>query len=71
MAKRRNGKSKMPKIGSLKRKLMPVVKTVTAPIAFLEQLTSQDRANLGNSFSSAGYGTQLKIKYQFFNPNNR
>jgi hypothetical protein len=40
---------------------VPVVKTVTAPIAFLEQLTSQDRANLGNSFSSAGYGTQLKI----------
>ena len=47
--------------GSIKRKLLPVVKTVTAPIAFLEQLTSQDRANLGNSFSNAGYGTQLKI----------
>ena len=64
MAKRRNGKQKMKgmlKGGSLKRKLMPVVKTVTAPIAFLEQLTSQDRANLGNSYSDAGYGTQLKI----------
>ena len=58
MARRRNGKQKMKgllKGGSLKRKLLPIVKTVTAPIAFLEQLTSQDRANLGNSFSSAGY----------------
>ena len=64
MAKRRNSKQKMKgllKGGSLKRKLLPVVKTVTAPIAFLEQLTSQDRANLGNSYSDAGYGTQLKI----------
>ena len=51
----------MLKGGSIKRKLFPIVKTVTAPIAFLEQLTSQDRASLGNSFSSAGYGTQLKI----------
>ena len=64
MARRRNGKQKMKgmlKGGSIKRKLFPIVKTVTAPIAFLEQLTSQDRASLGNSFSSAGYGTQLKI----------
>ena len=64
MAKRRNGKQKLKgmfKGGSLKRKLFPVVKAVTAPIAFFEQLTSQDRANLGNSFSQAGYGTQLKI----------
>ena len=64
MVKRKNGKQKMKgllKGGSIKKRLLPVVKTVTAPIAFLEQLTSQDRANLGNSFSSAGYGTQLKI----------
>ena len=64
MARRRNGKQKMKgmlKGGSIKRKLFPIVKTVTAPIAFLEQLTSQDRANLGNSYSDAGYGTQLKI----------
>mgnify|MGYP003137608405 CR=1 FL=1 len=64
MARRRNSKQKMKgmlKGGSIKRKLFPIVKTVTAPIAFLEQLTSQDRASLGNSFSSAGYGTQLKI----------
>ena len=62
--RRRNGKQKLKgmfKGGSLKRRLLPVVKTVTAPIAFLEQLTAQDRASLGNSFSSAGYGTQLKI----------
>jgi len=64
MARRRNGKQKMKgmlKGGSIKKRLLPVVKTVTAPIAFLEQLTSQDRSNLGNSFSQAGYGTQLKI----------
>ena len=62
--RRRNSKQKMKgmlKGGSIKRKLFPIVKTVTAPIAFLEQLTSQDRASLGNSFSGAGYGTQLKI----------
>jgi hypothetical protein len=64
MARRRNGKQKMKgmlKGGSIKRRLFPIVKTVAAPISFLEQLTSQDRANLGNSFSQAGYGTQLKI----------
>ena len=64
MARRRNSKQKMKgmfKGGSIKRRLLPVVKTVSAPIAFLEQLTSQDRANLGASFSNAGYGTQLKI----------
>ena len=64
MARRRNGKQKMKgmlKGGSIKRKLLPIVKTVTAPIAFFEQVTSQDRASLGNSFSQAGYATQLKI----------
>tara|TARA_R110002110_G_scaffold372780_1_gene582793 strand:+ start:440 stop:1006 length:567 start_codon:yes stop_codon:yes gene_type:complete len=61
MAKRRNGKSKMPKIGSLKNRLYPFVKTVSAPIAFLEQITAKDRQDLGQSFSTAGYSTQLKI----------
>ena len=61
MAKRRNGKSKMPKIGSLKNRLYPFVKTVSAPIAFLEQITAKDRQDLGQSFTTAGYSTQLKI----------
>ena len=61
MAKRRNGKSKMPKIGSLKNRLYPFVKTVSAPIAFLEQITAKDRQDLGASFSQAGTTTQLKI----------
>jgi len=51
----------MPKIGSLKNRLYPFVKTVSAPIAFIEQISAKDRQDLGNSFSQAGYGTQLKI----------
>jgi len=47
--------------GSITKKIFPIVKTVSAPISFLEQLTSADRKNLGQSFSTAGYGTQLKI----------
>ena len=64
MARRRNSKQKFKgllKGGSITKKLFPVVKTVTAPISFLEQLTSSDRASAGNSFSQAGYGTQLKM----------
>ena len=58
MARRRNGKQKLKgllKGGSITKRLFPVVKTVTAPISFLEQLTSADRASAGNSFSQAGY----------------
>ena len=64
MARRRNGKQKLKgllKGGSITKKLFPVVKTVTAPISFLEQLTSFDRASEGNNFSQQGYGTQLKM----------
>ena len=64
MARRRNGKQKMQgllKGGSITKRLYPFVKSVTAPIAFLEQITAKDRQDLGNSFSQAGYGTQLKI----------
>jgi hypothetical protein len=39
----------------------PVVKSVTAPIAFLEQISKKDRQDLGQSFTTAGYSTQLKI----------
>ena len=62
--RRRNGKQKLTgllKGGSITKRLFPVVKTVTAPISFLEQLTSFDRASAGNNFSQAGYGTQLKM----------
>ena len=64
MAKRRGTKSKMKgllKGGSITKKIFPIVKTVSAPISFLEQITAHDRKNLGQSFSSAGYSTQLKI----------
>ena len=64
MARRRNSKQKFKgllKGGSITKRLFPVVKTVTAPISFLEQLTSFDRASAGNNFSQAGYGTQLKM----------
>ena len=61
---RRKSKQKLKgllKGGSITKRLFPVVKTVTAPISFLEQLTSFDRASAGNNFSQAGYGTQLKM----------
>ena len=65
MAKKKNGSGQklngILKGGSIKRRLFPIVKTVTAPISFLEQLTSSDRASAGNSFSQQGYGTQLKM----------
>jgi hypothetical protein len=62
--RRRNGKQKltgMLKGGSIKRRLFPIVKTVTAPLSFFEQITSFDRASAGNNFSQAGYGTQVKM----------
>jgi hypothetical protein len=61
MAMKRRTKGKMPKLGSFKNRLFPFVKAVSAPIAFLEQITAKDRQDLGNSFSQAGYTTQLKI----------
>ena len=64
MAKKKNGKQKLTGIfkgGSIKKRLFPIVKTVTAPLSFFEQITSFDRASAGNNFSQAGYGTQLKM----------
>ena len=64
MAKRKNGKQQMKgllKGGSIKRRLFPIVKTVTAPLSFFEQITSFDRASAGNSFSQQSYGTQVKM----------
>ena len=64
MARRRNGKQKMKgllKGGSITKRIFPVVKSLSAPISFLEQITASDRKTLGNSFSQAGYSTQLKI----------
>jgi len=46
---------------SISSRLFPIVKTASAPIAFLEQITAKDRQDLGNQFSQAGYGTQFKI----------
>ena len=64
MARRRNGKQSLKNMfkgKSISSRLFPIVKTVSAPIAFLEQITAKDRQDLGNSFSQAGYGTQLKL----------
>jgi hypothetical protein len=47
--------------GSITKRIFPVVKSLSAPISFLEQITASDRKALGNSFSQAGYSTQLKI----------
>ena len=64
MARRRNGKQSLKNMfkgKSISSRLFPIVKTVSAPIAFLEQITAKDRQDLGNQFSQAGYGTQFKI----------
>ena len=63
MAKRRNGQKLKDRLtkGGLAKKIFPIVKTVSAPISFLEQITASDRKNLGQSFSTASYPTQLKI----------
>ena len=60
MAKKKKSNA-MKKIGSIGNRLFPFVKTVSAPIAFLEQITAKDRQDLGASFSQAGTTTQLKI----------
>ena len=60
MAKRRKSNARK-KIGNIGNRLFPFVKSVSAPIAFIEQISAKDRQVLGNSFSQAGYGTQLKI----------
>ena len=60
MAKKKKSNA-MKKIGSIGNRLFPFVKSVSAPLAFLEQITAKDRQDLGSSFSQAGYGTQLKL----------
>ena len=62
MAKNGRRKFKNPIKGkSISNILYPIVKTATAPLAFLEQISKKDRQDLGQSFTTAGYGTQLKI----------
>tara|TARA_R110002051_G_scaffold24801_2_gene61190 strand:- start:355 stop:924 length:570 start_codon:yes stop_codon:yes gene_type:complete len=63
MAKR-NGRRKLKnplKGKSISNIVYPVVKSVTAPIAFLEQISKKDRDDLGQTFTTAGYSTQLKM----------
>jgi hypothetical protein len=61
--RKRNGKKLkgLLKGGGISKRIFPVVKTLSAPIAFLEQITAKDRQDLGQSFTTAGYSTQLKI----------
>ena len=62
MAKNGRRKLKNPLKGkSISSIVYPVVKSVTAPIAFLEQISKKDRQDLGQTFTTAGYSTQLKI----------
>ena len=60
MSKRKKSKTRR-KLGNIGNRLFPIVKSVSAPIAFIEQISAKDRQDLGNSFSQAGYGTQIKI----------
>jgi len=46
---------------SIGNKLFPFVKAVSAPIAFIEQISAKDRQTLGSSFSTASTTTQVKI----------
>lgn len=59
MGKRR-AKAKLG-LKSLGNRVFPFVKAVSAPIAFIEQISAKDRQTLGSSFSSASTTTQLKI----------
>ena len=58
MARRKKIKQGLGRIGN---KLFPFVKAVSAPIAFLEQITAKDRQTLGATFTQATTTTQLKI----------
>ena len=59
MGKRR-AKAKLG-LKSLGNRIFPVVKAVSAPIAFIEQISAKDRQTLGSSFSTASTTTQVKI----------
>jgi len=61
MAKRNRNGSKSKSFKNIGNKLFPFVKAVSAPIAFIEQISAKDRQDLGSSFSQAGTTTQLKI----------
>ncbi len=58
MARKKKVRQGLGKIGN---KLFPFVKAVSAPIAFLEQITAKDRLTLGATFTQATTTTQLKI----------
>lgn len=59
MGKRR-AKAKLG-LKSLGNRVFPFVKAVSAPIAFIEQISAKDRQTLGSSFSTASTTTQVKI----------
>ncbi len=48
-------------LGSLSTQLFRGLKVVAAPVAFFEQISEKDRAQLGTSYSSAGTLDQLKM----------
>lgn len=59
MGKRRaKAKSGLKSLGN---RVFPIVKAVSAPIAFIEQISAKDRQTLGTSFSTASTSTQVKI----------
>ncbi len=60
---RRNGRRKNLKRKTLNiaNRIFPVVKAISAPIAFLEQISAKDRQTLGSTFSNAGTFSQVKM----------
>ncbi len=48
-------------LGSLSTQLFRGLKVVAAPVAFFEQISEKDRADLGSSYSEASTFSQLKM----------
>lgn len=60
---KRRGSRKGAKAGikNIGNRLFPFVKAVSAPIAFMEQITAKDRQDNAGTFSSVNTTTQLKM----------
>ena len=66
MAKRRNRRKQITKsLGHFGNKIFPFVKAVSAPIAFLEQITAKDRQIHSGTLQSASTTDQLKMLTNF------
>ena len=61
MARRRNGRLSRKSFTHFGNKIFPFVKAVSAPIAFLEQITAKDREINSSQMASGSTTTQFKI----------